>query len=101
MADWEQIDAGADRAEYDKVAQASLNSLYVKAQELDRGHNENDAPAVLPPGATSASGAVSADVVSHASTHASDAHDAETHVSTHASDARDVQAHASTHASDG
>ena len=51
---------------YDKVTQASMNSLYVKAKELDRGHNEWAAPGYLPPG-------VGADLETHASTHASDA----------------------------
>ena len=62
---------------YDKVTQASMNSLYVKAQELDRGQNAKLAPPAMPAGMTS-------DVETHASTHASDC---ETHASTHASDA--------------
>ena len=65
-----------EEIEYDKVTQASLNGIYVKAQEMDRGHNDVPAPSFLPPGAV-------ADVETHASTHASDA---ETHASTHASD---------------
>ena len=83
---------------YDKVTQASLNSLYVKAQELDRGHNEKAAPAMRPPG-------MAADAEAHASTHASDA---ETHASVaavHAVDGKvassNAEAHASSHACDG
>ena len=38
-----------DKLEYDKVTQASLNGLYVKAQELDRNHNREAAPETLPP----------------------------------------------------
>ena len=88
--------------QFDKVSHASLNGIYVKAQELDRGHNEVDAPSFAPPGA------VRADTSSHASTHASDAQtrasdvpDAQTHASdspdaqTHASDASDSETHAS------
>lgn len=79
-----------EEPEYDKVTQASLNGIYVKAQEMDRGHNEVPAPSFLPPGAAG-------DAESHASTHASDAGggssaqaaDVETHASTHASDAGD------------
>ena len=70
-----------------------MNGLYVKAKELDRGHNEHGAPSALPPGA-------SADAVSHASTHPSDD---ETHASdaeTHASDAETHPSDAETHASD-
>ena len=69
--------------EYDKVAQASLNGIYVKAQELDRGHAGEPAPDALPPGV-----AHPADAEAHASTHASDGADAETSASiaqTHAS----------------
>ncbi|MBQ9000797.1 MAG: hypothetical protein IJ087_02970 [Eggerthellaceae bacterium] len=65
-----------EEAEYDKVTQASMNGIYVKAKEMDRGHNATLAPTYHPPGA-------GADVETHASTHASDA---ETHASTHASD---------------
>ena len=72
---------------YDKVTQASMNSLYVKAQELDRGHNENDAPATLPPGMTAGA---KADATSHAS-------DAQTHASSYAPDS---ESRASTHISD-
>ena len=70
----------------DKVTHASLNSIYVKAQELDRGHNDEPPPPFVPPGAF-------VDALSHASTHASDAQ-------THASGFPDVETHASTHASD-
>ena len=70
-------EAPEEEPEYDKVAQASMNGIYVKAQELDRGHNAADAPSAIPPGALT-------DVETHASTHASDG---ETHASTHASDA--------------
>ncbi len=75
----------------DKVSHASLNGIYVKAQELDRGHNEYDAPAALPPG-------FSADEGSHASTHASDGVvDAESHASAREPDhaAFDAETHAS------
>ncbi len=70
----------------DKVSHASLNGIYVKAQELDRGHNDADAPAYAPPGA------VGGDAPSHAS-------DANTHASTHASDAVAHASDAETHAS--
>ena len=66
----------------DKVSHASLNGIYVKAQELDRGHND----AYAPPGA------VGGDAQSHAS-------DANTHASTHASDAAAHASDAETHAS--
>ena len=83
---------------YDKVTQASLNGIYVKAQELDRGHNDADAPTALPAGSAAShaqpSNGRAPDVQSHASTHASDS---ETHASTHASDS---EPHASTNASD-
>ena len=94
---------------YDKVTQASLNGIYVKAQELDRGHNDVDAPTALPAGSAASheqpSNGFTPDVQSHASTHASDsethasanASDSETHASTNASDS---EPHASTHASD-
>lgn len=79
--------AGGNVAEQvDKVSHASLNGIYVKAQELDRGHNDEPAPPVVPPGDT-------VDASSHATTHASDAQ-------THASDAPDVETHATIHASD-
>ena len=67
----------------DKVSHASLNGIYVKAQELDRGHNDEPAPLYLPPGATA--------YASDAETHASDWADAETH----ASDWADAEAHPS------
>ena len=70
----------------DKVSHASLNGIYVKAQELDCGHNDADAPAYAPPGA------VGGDAQSHAS-------DANTHASTHASDAAAHASDAETHAS--
>lgn len=72
----------------DAVSHASLNGIYVKAQELDRGHNVCDAPAFAPPGNVAADeSAHASDASTHASTHASDA-------STHASNA-DAPAHAS------
>ena len=64
--------------EYDKVTEASLNGIYVKAAELDRGLDDGDAPDAVPPGSRGDAG-------SHASTHAGDAVDSETHASTHAS----------------
>lgn len=70
----------------DKVSHASLSSIYVKAQELDRGQNEQDAPTFAPPGSA-------ADASSHASTYASD-------VQTRASNGADVETHASAHAGD-
>ena len=70
----------------DRVSHASLNGIYVKAQELDRGQNERNAPSFAPPG-------TAFDTSTHASNHASDAQ-------THASDHVDVETHASTHASD-
>lgn len=88
--------------EFDKVSHASLNGIYVKAQELDRGHNAEAAPELVPPGA------LQADAATHATAHAgdveshpSDAADVETHASTHASDAEAHSGDASTHASDG
>ena len=59
----------------DTKSHASLNGLYVKAQELDRGHAEAPAWKMAPPGA-SAEGAdsrASTQATSHASSHASDA----------------------------
>ena len=92
----------AEQPEYDKVTQASMNGIYVKAQELDRGHNEFDAPALRSPGSTVDARTHASDAESHASSHATDS---QTHASTHASDAEsDVQTGASdaaTHASDG
>jgi len=80
--------------DYDKVTQASLNGIYVKAQELDRGHNDADAPAARPAGSAAFDAPNDSshafDTQSHASTHASDS---ESHASTHASDSE-------THASD-
>ena len=70
----------------DKVSHASLNGIYVKAQELDRGHNDVEAPAFAPPGA------VGGDVQSHAS-------DASSHASSHVSDAAAHASDAETHAS--
>ena len=66
-----------DWGQYDKVTQASMNSLYVKARELDRGQNEREAPFAFAPGVTP-------DRETHASAHASDV---ESHASTHATDA--------------
>lgn len=69
----------AEPREYDKVTQASLNGIYVKAKELDRGHNDCAAPRVVPAGASVAEGAPDAETrASDAWTHASDA---ETHAS--------------------
>ena len=65
--------------DYDKVAQASLNGIYVKAQELDRGHNVEAAPSARPPGAI-------ADEGTHASTHASDSESHASDAQSHASD---------------
>ena len=74
----------------DNVSHASLNGIYVKAQELDRGHNAEAAPEFMPPG----SGIVQ-DSRSHASSHASDAHSHASDIESHASDASDAQTHAS------
>ena len=79
----------------DKVSHASLNGIYIKAQELDRGHNDVEAPAFAPPGAVGGDNQSHAsDASSHASSHVSDAaahaSDAETHASN-----LDVQTHAS------
>ena len=70
----------------DKVSHASLNGMYVKAQERDRWHNDVEAPAFAPPGA------VGGDIQSHAS-------DASSHASPHASDAAAHASDAETHAS--
>ena len=81
----------------DKVSHASLNGIYVKAQELDRGHNEQAAPLAVPPGG------VSADVMSHASDASTPASDTTTHASDGSAHASDADTHASdgsTHASD-
>ena len=67
--------------EYDRVTQASMNGLYVKAKELDRGHNECDAPLPAPPGA-----------VVDAQTHPSDA---EAHPSDAQAHTSDAEAHTS------
>ena len=68
----------------DNVSHASLNGIYVKAQELDRGHNRFAAPSFAPPGDANVDALSNAsDVVSHASdaeTHASD-YDVVTHPS--------------------
>lgn len=89
-------------AEYDKVTQASLNGIYVKAQELDRGHNSQDAPMASPAGRAVSDEADArshaSDAQSHASTHASDA---ESHPSNRSSDAEPYAADSQTHASDG
>ncbi len=72
----------------DKVSHASLNGIYVKAQELDRGHNAEAAPSFAPAGSAQAGKAAHATAhVGDAQSHPSDAADAETHASTHASDA--------------
>lgn len=107
----------AEGPEYDKVTHASLNGIYVKAQKLDRGHNDTPAPPHSLPGTLGGLGecvsvfAVEGqdDAETHASkiafdaeTHASDVvileSDAEAHPSGYAGD---TEAHASTHASDG
>ena len=79
-------------SDYDKVTQASLNGIYVKARELDRGHNDNPAPHTLPPGMLADAWAGASDAQSHASDAESHASDAESHASdaqSHASDAAD------------
>ena len=65
------MEDAAGSAEYDGVTQASLNSIYVKARELDRGHIEVPAKAAPPPGMSHAEDAI---------THASQC-DAESHAS--------------------
>ncbi len=59
--------ANAGRDGYDKVTQASLNGIYVKAQELDRGHNAVPAKTALPPGVTSDAQTHASDAQTHAS----------------------------------
>ena len=59
--------ANADRGGYDKVTQASLNGIYVEAQELDRGHNAVPTKSVLPPGVTSDAQTHASDAQTHAS----------------------------------
>ena len=76
--------------DYDKVTQASLNGIYVKAQELDRGHNDADAPAARPAGSAAFDAPNDS---SHAFDTQSHASDSESHASTHVSDSE-------THASD-
>jgi len=79
----------------DKVSHASLNGIYVKAQELDRGHNDVEAPAFAPPGAVGGDNQSHAsDASSHASSHASDAATHASDAETHASNS-DVPTHAS------
>lgn len=79
----------------DKVSHASLNGIYVKAQEMDRGQNDDEAaPRFVPPGAV-------VDASTHASTHASDGDSHESDAQTHASDGDPKAADAETHASDG
>lgn len=86
-----------EQPEYDRVTQASLNGIYVKAQKLDRGHNVGKAPVAHMPGMHNTD--CGADDWTHASTHDAAAPtdacgpDKWAHASTHASDA-------STHASD-
>ncbi len=74
---------------YDAVTQASLNGIYVKAQELDRGHNVQAAPGFMPPGCV-------ADAVSSASSWDAKADASSWDFETHAS-----MGDAETHASDG
>ncbi|MBQ9001561.1 MAG: hypothetical protein IJ087_06890 [Eggerthellaceae bacterium] len=73
----------------DSVSHASLNGIYVKARELDRGHNDYEAPAFAPAGQTGDEVTHASDAESHASAHVGDV---ETHASTHAGDA---ESHAS------
>jgi len=68
----------------DSISHASLSGLYVKAQELDRGHNDHDAPAFAPAGQAG-------DAPVHAESHASDA---ESHASDAESHASDAESHA-------
>ena len=87
----------SEEPQADKVSHASLNGIYVKAQELDRGHNEQAAPFAAPPGG------VSADVMSHASDASTHASDATTHASGGSVSISDAASHVSdesTHASD-
>lgn len=84
----------AENRAYDKVAHASLNGIFVKAQELDRGQNDTPAPPCALPGMRGGvrkrAFAPMADERSDAETRASaHTYDAETHASdaeTHASD---------------
>jgi hypothetical protein len=82
-------------SDYDKVTQASLNGIYVKARELDRGHNDKPAPDMLPPGAFADAQTAASDAQSHASDAESHASDAESHASDAESHASDAQSHAS------
>ena len=93
---------------YDRVTQASMNGIYVKAHELDRGNGGRPDPAVVSPGvAARGAGAVAWDAVTHASKVA----DAVTHASDGSAKQPDAQPRAlgcsikesdcSTHAADG
>ena len=66
--------------EYDKITHASLNGIYVKARELDRDHNTQAPPAVLPPGGRGRR-PDDADCATHASDARTHASDAQTHAS--------------------
>ena len=90
-------------SEYDKVTQASMNSLYVKAQQLDRGHNERDAPPVCSPGRGIADAIHMPDAMAYASDAGAYAPDATTHASDAKSRVSDDSSYAAdkvTHASD-
>ena len=60
---------------YDRVTQASMNAIYVKARELDRGQGGRPAPVAVPPGVAKG-GAMPA--AWDAVTRATEASDAET-----------------------
>lgn len=112
VSDSDNSRRAADARDYDKVTQASMNGIYVKAQELDRGHNEQAAPSMRPAGCalggpdavTGASDATthategaggSADARSHASSAAPENADAQTCASHVVRDDADAQTHAS------
>ena len=68
-------------SDYDKVTQASLNGIYMKARELDRGHNDNPAPHTLPPGMLADAWAGASDAMNLASAAEILASDAQSHAS--------------------
>ena len=87
----------------DKVSHASLNGIYVKAQEMDRGHNAQPAPSFAPPG-DARTAASAADAQAHASNagNANDAAsaDAQSHASSSDAQSRPSGADAPSHASE-
>lgn len=97
------VDRGCDRA-----TQASMNGIYVKAREFDRGNGERPDPIVVPPGAAASSAETAAwDAVTHASkvadavAHTSGGSAKESDEQVRALDCSITKSDCSTHAADG